>query len=337
MVADGYTLHQVRPSALGNPKNYGFLPDSGMVIADPNNDRIVTLRDGVIKTLVEGPDIYSHTVTSLEDGNVCYYSEGQIIKIDPISGQSTVIGQMPYEEGVKQLASDQSGNIYVASSFGNLYIFDIYGNRSTFVNDLPFDDVNYCMTDMDVSSNNTVYIAGCRRVIAIDTSGGVSIIIDELGYEPVWIELAPNGSLYINDNFSRIIKNYDPATGELTSIDVGYFLPFGDMLAPTDDKIIFYEFEVLYEYDLINKTALPIFMAIGNSLAFTVNKDETVFLSTPGRPPVFNPYIVSLQSDGSIIHHTNLAFSEIRSAEIDWENRLCLAADHIFTRVKKGA
>lgn len=173
---------------------------------------------------------------------------------------------------------------------------------------LPFDDIGYAITDMDVASDGTVYVAGFNRVVAIDRTGRAAIIIAEgLNYEPVFVEVTPDDTVYINEN-TRGLQRYEPVSGRLTSVRIDNFWPFSDILAPSTGELIFYETEAYYKANLTTGSVVPLFTMPGNSYAFAANASDSVFFSTPSHPPVLNSHIVSLRADGNINSLTELTY-----------------------------
>lgn len=331
-VAEGYTLEKIMSTVLGLPFQNALLPNGDIAICDPNNNRIVILSNNAVRTLVEGNSINAYAVAVLPDGRVCYGNmNDQLMAIDPASGESVYFSRSLISDHISALTTDQNGNIYVATSSGKLYRSDSNGNISTITTNLPFDD--HSIFDMDVASDGTIYIAGCNRVVSVDKNSNINTIADDLINEPVWVEIAPDGILYINE-LAYGLQQYNPANGQLTQLQITNFNPFNDILCPSVNEIIFYDLEIFYKYNFTTSTAISLFAVYGNSWAFAVNANNTVFFSTPGNPSVLNSHIISLQSDGTIQDLNYLTYGTIMSADVNKNNRLCLSTNQGFQRVE---
>jgi streptogramin lyase len=323
--ADGYVLEQVMVSELGLPFQTALLPDGTLVVADPNNNRIVTISNGAVDLLAEPS---TGAVATLPDGQVCYAKpNGEVRLSDPASGTESSIGSTG--TWTDALAVDQSGNIYAAAG-RVVYRFDPSGNRSTAATGLPLDFI----TDIDIATDGTVYVAGASRVISIDINGKVTVIADGLNYEPVWVEVAPNGIVYIND-VSQGLQRYDPGSGELVPFNVDGFSPFNDIHFPTVDEIVFYETNgIFFKFNLTTKLAIPLFVDVGNSTAFAASADDAVFFATPSKQTVLNSHIIRLESSGTRRDLNSLTYGAIGAADVDKMNRLCLATNEGFQRLE---
>ena len=331
-VAPGYQLQKIMATAMGLPYQTALLPDGSLVVADFNNHRIVRIAERTVTPLVAGSDLQAFNVASLPDGRVVYGTrDGRIKVLDIPSGSSQFAGATPNGEWINALATDSAGNIYVVSSKRTLFRVEPAGNF-IIASNLPFDDTGSAITDMDVANDGTVYVAGFNRVVAIDRTGRVSIIAEGLNYEPVWIEVAPDDTVYIND-ITRGLQRYEPASGRLMPIPIDRFITFGDIAAPSTSELIFYEMEAYYKINFKTGSVVPLFAVPGNSYAFAVNASDTAFFATPSHSPFLNSHIVSLQANGNVSDRVELTYPGIMAADVDSRNWLCLATAEGFRRV----
>lgn len=332
-VAPGYQLQKVMTTAMGLPYQTALLPDGSLVVADFNNHRIVHIAERTITPLVAGSDLQAFNVASLPDGRIVYGTrDGRIKVLDIPSGSSQVVGATPNGEWINALATDSTGNIYVVSSKRTLFRVEPTGNF-IIASNLPFDDTGSAITDMDVANDGTVYVAGFNRVVAIDRTGRVAVVAEGLNYEPVFVEVAPDDTVYINEN-TRGLQRYEPVSGRLTSVRIDNFGPFSDILAPSAGELIFYETEAYYKANLTTGSVVPLFTIPGNSYAFAANASDSVFFSTPSHPPVLNSHIVNLRADGNISDLIEFTYPGIWSVDVDSSNRLCMATSEGFRRVE---
>lgn len=324
-----YFLEQLHETAMGLPKQIDLMPNYDLLISDPNNERLIILSNGTISTLVDkSNNVNAHAAAALSDGNVCYStSQGGIIKIDPASKELSVLAYLPNGVRVNALSTDKNNNIYICGSDSTLYRLDSGGNLAKLFSSLPFDYDT--LTDLEIASNGIIYVAGFNRVISIDTDYNVQVIAEGLQYEPVWVSVDSENNVFVNET-SQGLQQYDPVSGNLAAYRIKGFGPFGDIIADKPDELIFYEQEIIYNYNLVTHQVGTLFSILGNSHAFTVDSHGTVFLSTPGHRDVVRPHIVSLTGDGNITHYDNLNYNVIFSIYMNSEDRLCLHTDEGF-------
>jgi len=333
-IANGYSLQQIMPSAFGLPGQLALLPNGDIVITDTSYPRIQILSNGSISTLVQEDTIRKRVVAAMSDGRVCYSRRnGQLILIDPSTGDKEILGQTAPGDVAHALAADSSGNVYAATNKFNLYCFTPDGERITIATDLPWE-VGHHINDMDVASDGTIYIAGWNRFIAISPDGTITTITDDLHSEPTNCEIDPKGNVYIKDLFSGV-RRFNPETGTLTPLETDA-IRGKDILALSADEFVFVHLgvDLFCSYDLKTDTLRPIFVNPINSFAFAADTNDSVFFASPSLDPVLESHVVHLQADGTRQDLNQLSFSHIQAANVDYNDRLCLATDQGFYRVE---
>lgn len=305
-----------------------MLSDRRIVIADPNNYRIVIINGESVSVLVDGNDLNlsPHAVAVLPNDLVCFGTfDGDLWIVDPDTKRRSFYAKLPSR--ICALGSNSFGELYAATWDRSLFRISS-GNVFKQIENIPLSNIS----DISVSDDNIVYIAGYEKVLQYKL-GSLRIIADGLHYEPVWIELDQYGNLLINE-ISQGLQKYHVDSGILSKVKVDGFYPFGDILSPDYGKIIFYDFEVFYEFDLQTEIAIPLFSVIGNGFSFSVSHDEKAYFETPGKYNVLDQHIISLEKKGSLTHLVDLSYKSIRSKSIDNENRLCLFTNEGFIRVE---
>lgn len=139
--------------------------------------------------------------------------------------------------------------------------------------------------------------------------------------------------LYINETCQGL-QSFDPYDQTLKNIRPDFFWPFGDIMSPNPGEIIFWDFDVFFDYDFQSETAYPLFSVIGNGFSLSVDKDDSAYFETPGKYDVLDQHIVNIDQDGILQYRDDLSFKSIRSTSIDCENRFCLYTDEGFKRVE---
>ena len=334
-VPPGYQLQKVMATAIGLPYQTALLPDGSLVLTDPNNHRIVRIQDNVVSTLISGSEIKTSFVATSPDGKIIYGTmDNRVMALDIQTGLSSIVGYAPSGDWINALATDPMGNVYVTTGKLNVLQIEPTGIVTVVATNLPFDHGNAIIHDVDVASDGTVYVAGSKRVVAIDQTGRTRIIADGLNNEPVWVEVAPDNTVYINE-CTYGLQRYNPSNNTLTQIQHNDLHPFGDILAPTVDELIFYEIQrLLVKFNFVTHELLPLFSIVGNSFAFAVNGSNTAFIGTPNHPPFLDSYIVSLQADGTRKDLMDLTYPNIISVDVDSYDRLCLATSQGFYRLE---
>ena len=271
-------------------------------------------------------------MTTLPDGRIVYSSvedTGALTAIDPATGNKQVLGSTGVR--INALGTDRLGNIYAATSNFKVFVFDLNQGVTVFATGLPFDRAS-AISDLDIAEDGTVYVAGYARVVALDRAGNSRTIAEGLHYEPVWVDVAPHGAVYINES-SFGLQRYDPESGRLVRAIPGYF-PFGDIVALSENEILYFEKDILFKHNVTTGAVAALYSKMGRSYAFAVNSRNTAHLGTPGKVSLLNAHIVTIQADGTTTHRPEIAYGQIASMEFDKDDRLCLATDQGFKRVE---
>jgi streptogramin lyase len=325
-----YTLQQVMPSAFGLPGQLALLPNGDIVFSDGSYPCIRKLSNGSITTIIEGDNIKRRTIAAMPDGRVCYSRrDGELVLINPESGIREVFARTDTGDIAHALASDSDGNVYAVTHQLNLFRYNTHGERVTVATDLPWE-AGYHISDIDVASDGTIYVAGWHRFISISPEGMVSIITDDLHSEPTWCEIDPEGNVYIKDLFSGV-RRFNPDQGVLEPFQPN-LIRGKDLVAVSSKEFIFVdgETDLFCSYNVEDNKYTPLFVNAVNSNAFAVNEDDTVFLATPWLEPVLKSRIIHLQADGTRQELNELSFTYILAANVDKDNRLYLATSDGF-------
>ena len=336
-VQDNYQLIKVRESAFGNPFGMALHPDGSIILGDYNNNRIVSIKDGKVTTLLASNNVKPELVAVLPDGKVVYTTmDGLIHVYDINTNLSTFVGHPPVPEWVAALTSDSEGCIYFTTNLANIYRIDENAEIIKIADSIPFFETdmagNSMINDMVVTEDKTIFVSGYMRVVAVSPDGTKKIIADNMRNEPVFVTVSPDNFVYIKDLGNYFIK-YNPVTDSSSYLHFENVYPFGDLLAPTTDELIIYEaHDILYKYHLRRHAFTVLYMVIGNSVAFAADGHNTVFFATPSKTGVLDSYIVRIDSDGNIHDLRDLTYSRILSIDVDRKNRLCLATDEGFVR-----
>jgi hypothetical protein len=322
----GFKLKKVLDAPFGLMGQVALLPDGKLVVSEYGSNRITLVGRGSYQRLVSGDFKLPPVVAALPDGQVVYSNGIGIYVIDPASGKETSLGFMKGGHSVMALTTDSAGTIYAATSKGSVYkIKAAVSDAVGVISNLPY--ANNEITDMDVAEDGTIYVAGYGKVVAI-SGGAFSIIVPDLNIEPVFIEVAPNGMLYIDD-VSDGLQQYNPSTGQLSKYKG---LPtFGDIMFPSDEEMIFYyPAGAFYHYDFRTKEIEPFFLKYGNSHAFAVSKEGIPFFASPNIPGVNDANIASVEDAGEVLVHESMSYPQILSADFDFEQNMCLATNQGF-------
>jgi len=288
-------------------------------------------------------NLWPGAVAALPDGRICYsLDDNQLILLDPNTGATETFGSTPIGDISFALAADDSGNIYAATMRSNLYRFTENGDRTAIATDLPFSQ-SYQITDMDVATDGTIYVIGFKNFISVSTDGNVSIIVDDLHYEPTWCEVTPDGNVYFKDIPSGV-RSYNPATGTITPVPIDFYTGVSDFLALSINESLFFSrgSAAIYKYNLETREATPVIINAVRSSTFAAGNDGAVFMATPG---LYDPrssrsalksHIIRLEADGSKQELTELAFDRIDSADFDKDNWFYFNADNRFYKYNNG-
>jgi hypothetical protein len=85
---------------------------------------------------------------------------------------------------------------------------------------------------------------------------------------------------------------------------------------------------------LSTNTVIPLVVIVNNSSAFSANVNNMLFYATPGKPPILNSHIISLNIDGEKEDLFELSFDIIVAADVDKSNNLCLFTNEGFKRLE---
>ena len=334
--SDIYNIELIMPTAFGLPAQFALLPNGDIAIGDFANNRILLSHDNKFEIVV-AEDINAWAVTALPDGRIVYVkTNNEVIAFDYQTKQEESLGRipgipMPGGRYPQALGSDKQGNVYLATSRASLFRFK-NGQAEKMADSLPFPNPDSVqITDIAIGIDGTIYVAGFEKVFAIDSSGAVQTIAEGLNNEPVWLEVAPDGMLYINE-VSHGLQRFDPKTKQLTQLKVRY--GFGDMLALTADEFFFYDSRgaAFYTLNLETNTIKPFYANAGNSFAFAADADGNAFFATPPLEPVLKQHMVKINSNGERVDLYNLEYMGIFAADVDNENRLALLTDEGVVR-----
>ena len=319
---ENYTIRQLSSTDVGIPTQNALLPNGNIVFSDSNYLRISIIENGKLGVIADEDNISSHGVCALPDGSVCYsLTDGSINLVDPESGIKKSIANIPGGKWVTALASDNLGNIYAATFDFQLYRIGLDGDIQIIAEGLPFSSEEL-ISDLDVDQNGIFYVAGFKKVIKIEKNMAIEIIAENLSNESTYVAVSPDGIVYINDVVKGLFR-YNSEDDLLESISFIGFGPENDILLPANDKIIFHESATYYAYDMQSGSAKLLFMTVIGASAFAANKHNILYYGTPGKPDVFDSYIVSLSIKGHKLALPDLYLGQILSAYIDKINRLC--------------
>ncbi len=325
--SDNYNVKLVMPTSFGLLEQFALLPNGDIVMEDSSNNRILLFRNGTIETIVSG-DI--NAVAALPDGRIAYAKGSEIWLLNYETKQEELLGEMPYNRYSQALGSDEQGNVYVGTVGANLFRFK-NGKLEKLADSLPFSNLNTVqITDIAVGLDGIVYVAGFEKVFAVDSDKTVRLITDDLVNEPVWLEIAPDGILYINE-LSHGLQRFNPTTRELSQLNVGY--GFYGMLALTTDELFVHDPRgFLFILNVDTGTIKPLYTNAGNDFAFAAG-DNKVFFATPSLEPALKQHIIELNPAGEKTDLNNLEYRVIFSADVDNENRLNLLTSEGIVRL----
>jgi hypothetical protein len=329
-----YTSEKIMSPSFGLPKQISMLPDGRMVLTDPANNRIIMIEDDdSVKVLVDSKLLYPHAVVALPNGKVCFtYGGGRVLVVDPDTKLITPVttSRVSPELFTVALACDKNDAIFAAMSDSSIYRITGTLYRKI-LQDIPIQGL---ITDIEVSDDDILYISGSEKVVAY-RSNQLEVIADGLGAGPVFIDVSPDGILYISET-SQGLQKYNPSDGTLTRIPLNNIPIFGDIISAYPDQIKCHTFQGLfYDYDLIEETIKTSYISIGSNCLITVNDDDSVNITTPGMHDVFDQYVVNINQSGIIDHRKDLSYNIIRSVSTDYQGRLCLSTDEGLKRVEK--
>lgn len=328
--SDSYNVKLVMPTSFGLLEQLALLPNGDIALGDSANKRILLFHNSTLETVVSG-DLKASAVAALPDGRIAYIEHNEVSLLDYKTGQKERLGKIPGDRYLQALGSDRQGNTYVGTSGAGLFRFDKDGKLDKLADSLPFSDLDSVqITDIAVGLDGTVYAAGFEKVFAVDLAGGVRLIADGLVNEPVWVEVAPDGMVYINE-LSRGLQRFDPQTKQLSKLNTSY--QFAAMLALTANEFFVYDQGIIFTLDLRANAANPLYANAGNDFAFAAGANDTVFLATPSLHSVLKQHMIKLNGDGGRADLRNLEYAAIFSADVDNEGRLALLTSEGIVRL----
>jgi len=327
--SDKYDIKLVMPTAFGLLEQFALLPNGDIAVGDKSNNRILLFRNSTLETIVSG-DINASAVAALPDGRIAYLENNEVWLLNYKTKQKQRLGGISGDRYLQALGSDKQGNIYVGTSRAGLFRFKD-SKLEKIIESLPFSNLDSVqITDIAVGLGGIVYVAGFEKVFAVAPDGTFRIIVDGLANEPVWVEVGPDGMLYIKD-LSRGLQRFNPSTKQLTQIKTRY--DFYGMLALGANELFVHDPRgILFALNLETDAARSIYVNAGNDFAFAVAADDKVFFATPSLESVLKQHIVELDSAGDRIDLNKLSYRAIFAADVDNENRLVLLTDEGIVR-----
>jgi hypothetical protein len=321
-------LKKVFNTAYGLPVQLALLPNGELVFTEYRTNAITILKEGSYRRLIPGYTL-SPAVATLPNGRIVYSQGSYVNVIDPDTEEVAVLGDVPSGHSVKALVADRVGNVYAATSEGSIFRYEASVPEAVeVIRDLPYG--KYQISDMDLSDDGTIYVSGFGKVITI-SDGAYSILLPNLDDEPVFIEISPNGLLYIDDLSG--LQIYDPSTKQSTRLDD---IPaLNDVVALSNDEIIFYHWKgSYYKYDFRSEEIQPFFLNYGNSDAFAVSENRIAYFAAANIPEVHNATLISVNESGETREHESISFAYIYSVDFDFNQQLCMATDQGFNCYK---
>src|SRR3989344_4068206 len=327
-----YNVKLIMPTSFGLLEQFALLPNGDIVMGDKGNNRVLLFRNNIFETVVTG-DINASAVTALPDGHIAYLENNEVWLLNYETKEKKYLGKIPGDRYLQALGSDKQGNVYVGASRAGLFKFKD-GKLEKIVESLPFSNLDSVqITDIAVGLDGIVYVAGFEKVFAVDPNGAVRLVTDDLVNEPVWVEVGPDGAVYINE-LSHGLQRFDPKTKQLSQLNITY--QFYGMLALTADELFVHDTRgILFTLNPETNAVRPLYVNAGNDFAFAAGADNKVFFATPSLEPVLKQHIVELSSAGERTDLNNLEYAMIFSADVDRENRLNLLTSEGVVRLNR--
>jgi len=329
--SDNYNIKLIMPTSFGLLEQFALLPNGDIALGDSSNNRILLFHNNTLDTVVSG-DVQASAVAALPDGRIAYIEHNEVSLFNYKTKQKERLGKMPGDSYLQALGSDKQGNIYVGTSGAGLFRFNNDGKLDKLADSLPFSDLDSVqITDIALGLDGIVYVAGFEKVFAVDPAGGVQLIADGLVNEPVWVEVAPDGVIYINE-LSHGLQRFDPKTKQLTQLKMQY--NFYGMLALTTNELFVHDPRgILFTLNLQTGAIKPLYVNVGNDFAFAAGTNNTVFFATPSLDPALKQHVIKLSGIGERVDLHNLEYATIFAADVDNENRLTLLTDEGIVRL----
>ena len=327
-----YDVKLVMPTTFGLLDQFALLPNGDIAMGDKANNRILLFHNNTFETVVTG-DINASAVTALPDGRIAYLDHNEVSLLNYRTKEKERLGKVPGERYLQALGSDKQGNIYVGTSGAGLFRFK-NGKLEKVAESLPFSKLDSVqITDIAVGLDDIVYVAGFEKVFAVDPTGAIQSIAEGLVDEPVWVEVGPDGMVYINE-LSRGLQRFDPKTKQLSQLNTNYH--FYGMLSLTANELLVHDTRgILFTLNLETNAVKLLCTSVGNDFAFVAGADNTVFFATPSLEPVLKQHMVELNDAGEKIDLNNLEYATIFAADVDNENRLSLLTNEGIVRLNQ--
>jgi len=328
----GYALDHVWASAFSLPFQIAGLADGSVAIGDRERRRILHVTESGISTLAS--DVNANWMATLPDGRLIHYSrDGSLMGIDVATGRSTMLADLPGVDGYRSpLAVDALGRVYGIDPGSRALIrMSLGGGLEPASGPLSFDQL-WHITDIEIGLDGTVYVGGYSHVVAVAPNGSSRTIVDDLHFEPVFLDLGTDGTLYINE-LAKGFQAYSPAEGTIRSVDNAH--GFQDFVVfDASDAVFYNSIGAYYRMDLETGERTPIVRADGlNAHAFAADREGGLYTATGELAP-WGCHLVRLAADGSFEERTDAVYWQISSADVDFEGRLCYIADDNLYRVE---
>ena len=319
---DGYELKHVWAGAFSLAGQIEQTADGTLIVGDPQRDRLVRIHDGSAETCATYAS--PRWLTLLPDGRVAYYKTSWLTAIDIDTGETERLYRLPAgPDSGGPLSVDSVGRIHGIVAGPHLIRLIAGGGYEALATYLPYAN-HWAITDLAIASDGTAYVAGYDKVIAVLPDGSIKTIATGLNDEPVFLDIAPDGRVYINE-LAKGFQRYTPATGTLEPIDCRY--GFSDFVAVSNDRFTFYDSSGAY-YELSLSTGERTALAradTGNSGAFAATLGG-VFFATVGVPP-WGAHMVEAKLDGTYREISGQTYDFIVTADVDGEGRLSYIAE----------
>jgi len=325
----GYVLEHIWAGAFSLAGQIEQADDGSLYIGDPERERIVRIRNGIAETITA--NALPRWLTLLPDGRIAYYKHSRLTAVDPDTGETEELLRLPGGvDSAGSLSVDSLGRIHGIVGGPHLIRLNADGGYEALATNLPYTD-HWRITDLAIAEDGTAYVAGFDKVIAVSPNGSIETIATGLNHEPVFVDIAPDGRVYINE-LAKGLQRYTPSTGSLEQVDCQY--GFADFVAQSNDRFTFFDASgAYYELSLRANSRTALARAdTGNSHAFAAVAGG-VFFATVGVPP-WGAHMVEAKLDGSYSELSQQTHEYIVSADVDSEGRLSYIADGTLYRIE---
>ena len=327
----GYSLEQVWASAFSLSTQIDRVHDGSIVVGDTVRNRIIRLSEDGVESLAD--DVNPNWIATLVDGRVVHYSRtGNLMALDPQTGHDSLFAPLPGEDSYRSpVAVDALGRIYGIDSSTRTLIRVSAGGLERLTGALPYAE-HWHITDIEVAVDGTVYIAGFNQVVAV-SNHAVRTIADGLQFEPVFIDLGDDGTLYINE-LAKGFQAYSPDDGSLRSVECSH--GFLDFVVTSFEDAVFYDSQGGYYHmnlETMEKRTIVRSDPL-NASAFAAGANGSVVTATACIGS-WGAHLVRLFSDGHAEDLDHAAYWRISSADVDFAGRLCYIADESLYRMEE--